>query len=769
VTGLPGVGKTHLARAVLDTVPDGLFVPVAVGGSHAVGDAVLTSLAGRRTLTVSPAQALWESFAGRRAVVVLDDADHASDLAPAVAELCAGYPPLVLVLTAARPTRVPGERVLALRPLPVPRADAGPEHPTVSLFAQRAAEVGIGVDTSDEQVRSEVIKVCRRTGGLPLAVELAAARTVTQPLRFIERTLWRHRGDADHQRRHDRLRQSLGSALSMVSQAARVAVAQCALFAGPFLLDAAGAVIELPEPDEDVYDALSELVDAYLLEFDTDSDEPATGTRFVMRDPVRAFALDQLGSRDLDAARRRHANYFRDRCRAGTDVAAREWPDIAQALDFTLRHGIVDDPLIVGAAASPALRRLAGVGAHLRASLDRLAEAGPDGSPGKARPDPELRSRAMLWSTVLFPIHADDLATVGLWTAQRLAEATALARESGDAPALLEALETTVRSLNVTLDLPAAAAAVHEGLELARALDDQRAMARFEAWCAMETQMRGNVTETVRLASAALTRGRAHVEPIAVIWAARMLLLVPEPMRPRFDPPIPDLRALLEMCEQAAQPYVGMIILGDLSRQDTARGELTVAARWAWRQLMVAADRIHSEPLSTAFGVVNTVAIALRAGDVEAAIRLRESVRSLEFLLPTYMPPVLARAYAEDCAQLENSVTGQRYAQLAAEVAGSTMTEANRAAQAWARELAFRAEPERPRAEPRPVAPLTARERQVLAGLASGATNREIAAELGVSPKTVMHHSVAIYRKLGVRGRAAATAWAVRAGLRGEA
>jgi len=60
--------------------------------------------------------------------------------------------------------------------------------------------------------------------------------------------------------------------------------------------------------------------------------------------------------------------------------------------------------------------------------------------------------------------------------------------------------------------------------------------------------------------------------------------------------------------------------------------------------------------------------------------------------------------------------------------------------------------------------PLTQRERGVLAALASGASNKEIGASLGMSPKTVMHHSVAIYHKTGVRGRAAATAWAYRNG-----
>ena len=60
---------------------------------------------------------------------------------------------------------------------------------------------------------------------------------------------------------------------------------------------------------------------------------------------------------------------------------------------------------------------------------------------------------------------------------------------------------------------------------------------------------------------------------------------------------------------------------------------------------------------------------------------------------------------------------------------------------------------------------LTGREKEVLRLLSEGMSNKEIASRLGLSPKTVMHHTGAIYRKLGVRGRSEATATAIRMGL----
>lgn len=71
------------------------------------------------------------------------------------------------------------------------------------------------------------------------------------------------------------------------------------------------------------------------------------------------------------------------------------------------------------------------------------------------------------------------------------------------------------------------------------------------------------------------------------------------------------------------------------------------------------------------------------------------------------------------------------------------------------------------RSQPVPADPdqLTPREREVLGHLVAGATYKEISRSLGMTPKTVMHHSGTIYRKLGVRGRAEATAWAFRHGV----
>ena len=183
-------------------------------------------------------------------------------------------------------------------------------------------------------------------------------------------------------------------------------------------------------------------------------------------------------------------------------------------------------------------------------------------------------------------------------------------------------------------------------------------------------------------------RGREHGDVVAVINSSRLLLPLPEELRPNLDPPLLDLRSLLAECERAGQPFAGMAVLLDLVRESLSNGDLRGAAGWLWRQLMVAADRERSEPLATLTGVTALASIAMRTGDLDAAVRLRESVRPLESMLQYCVPPPVAAGYAQGYERLTELVSSDRYASLAAEVAGCPLPDANRRAQAVARTLA---------------------------------------------------------------------------------
>jgi predicted ATPase/DNA-binding CsgD family transcriptional regulator len=760
LTGLPGVGRSTLATAVADRFAAKGFATLVVplsGVEDPLGviDAIVDRLRDRVGLSTSAPEAFWEAYDGADLLLVLEDVDEVQGLGEVLSGLHEGYPAALVLATAHRPTRVTGERVVRLAPLPLPGDDAPADHPALLLFAERAALAGSPVDLEDARIRADVARICRLTGALPGAIALAAARVGTMPPALLARALAGQHGlatlDAGSDPAGTALETSLAWSIELLSKAARDTLVQVSVFEGPFLLDAVAAVVAVDPESGDPTDDLLELVAAHLVDLDPDgTGEP----RFVVPGFLRALLRRRLeADHRLNEVKDRHARYFTDRGRAGVEVVRREWPDIAAALDHNLGNGRFDDALVTAVALAPELQEVPGAAASLEDTINELLAV--DG-----HVPPRLRAQALMWSTRTFPDGvAADMQRFGLWTARRLAEATSLAREAGDGPALLAALERTIFSLRITLDLATAVAAAHEGLELARRLDDQPALARFECWVSMVLRSSGDAEHARRLAISSLERGRAHGDPVASTAAAQQLLALPPELRPVLEPPLPTLEELLEECERLDQPFTGMTVLGVLGFQSRIAGRPQDAARWLWRLLMIGANRQRTEPMATLGGVALLLSVALTLGDVDAAALLRECTRPLELFMPYSIGPEALPDYLHDVGLLDATVAADEQARLAAEVATLGMAGINRRAQEIARRLSRHRPPDRV-VPPSRAPTLTPREREVLGAMASGRTNREIADLLGMSTKTVMHHTVAIYRKLGVRGRAGATAWA---------
>ena len=203
-------------------------------------------------------------------------------------------------------------------------------------------------------------------------------------------------------------------------------------------------------------------------------------------------------------------------------------------------------------------------------------------------------------------------------------------------------LERTIRSLRITLDLASAMSAAYEGLELARRLDDQPALARFECWVSMAERSTGNAEESARLATSAVDRGRKYDDPVAVTAGAQLLLTLPDELRPTLDPPLPALEELLEQCERIEQPFIGMTVLAALAHESSTRGDHAAAAHWLWRLLMIGANRQRTEPMATLAGIAQLFSVALAAGERR---RRRTSAREhppLELFLPYCIGPQAA-------------------------------------------------------------------------------------------------------------------------------
>ncbi|GAA4393473.1 BTAD domain-containing putative transcriptional regulator [Tsukamurella soli] len=322
VQGPGGVGKTRIAHSVgtvlaerrrslyfvpLAPVTDPAGVAGAVAAVLGVGESDL-SAPGRPRLAVGPLAArLAAALRDRAVVLVLDNCEHVIDSAAAlVAELVAAAPALTVLATSRGPLMVPGERIY---PLPVLAAD-GPASPAVRLFTLRAQSIRPGA-TLDGQA---VAELCSALDGLPLAIELAAARMRTMTVAEIAAGLGARfallrTNDRTTEPRHRTLFAVIDWSWELLDDGARRALRRLCRFPGGFTADAAAAVLTDPErvpaPSgflPDVHDALTALVDQSLLEVT----EAGGHTRYRMLETVREYGAERLSAAgeadDVEAA-----------------------------------------------------------------------------------------------------------------------------------------------------------------------------------------------------------------------------------------------------------------------------------------------------------------------------------------------------------------------------------------------------------------------------------------------------------------------------------
>jgi predicted ATPase/class 3 adenylate cyclase len=332
LTGPGGTGKTRLGLQLASTVVrdfrDGAyFVPLA-----AVDDPALVAHGIARVLPLQqgdarePAERLAGYLADRHLLLLLDNFEQITDAAPLVSELLAKAPPLRVVVTSRAPLHVYGEHEYPIEPLPLPLpADrqAGVEalmrSGAVSLFVERARAVvpsfALGADDA-----ATVAEIVTRLDGLPLAIELAAARTkLVSPKALLTRLASRldalQGGVRGVPARHQTLRAAIEWSYDLLDSDSQRFFMRLGVFAG-------GAELEQVEvvcaPEGDVVEWVATLVDESLLKRAGDS-------RFIMLQTIRAFALERLrASGEEDEVLARHALAF-------LSLAERSEPHLTQA------------------------------------------------------------------------------------------------------------------------------------------------------------------------------------------------------------------------------------------------------------------------------------------------------------------------------------------------------------------------------------------------------------------------------------------------------
>ena len=294
LTGPGGIGKTRLAldaaTAVAADFPGGaVFVPLSpVVDAGLVLGTVADRLGARREGELGVVDAISAAIGDDRTLLVLDNFEQVVQAAGDVAILLDAVTPAVALVTSRTVLRLRSERQYHLAPLA--------EDPAVHLFAERAAAIrpGFALDSSNGPV---VAEICRRLDGLPLAIELAAARTRLLPLeallaRLEERLDVLAGGPVDLPERQRTLRATMDWSYGLLAPHEQSVFARLGIFSGGWTLAAAEAVCGRPgEPP--VLDSLGALLDASLLvSFDETTPEP----RMHMLDTVRAYAMERLAA-----------------------------------------------------------------------------------------------------------------------------------------------------------------------------------------------------------------------------------------------------------------------------------------------------------------------------------------------------------------------------------------------------------------------------------------------------------------------------------------
>ena len=324
LTGPGGTGKTRLAvrlgSAVSASFPDGVtFVPLAAVSNPSLLASTIAAVLG---ISLGPGQSLLAALIvhlrPKRLLLFLDNFEQITAAAPLLSEMIAGCPALTILVTSRASLHLSGEQEYFVPPLGVPDGEepkiGGPAElerwPSVTLFAERARLVQTDFTISAANGQA-IAEICRRLDGLPLAIELAAARVkLLAPEALLARLDRRLSlltgGPRDLPDRQRTLRATIGWSHDLLNEPERILFRSLAVFSGGWSLAAAEAICQLATGG--VLDNLGSLVDKSLVVAET----PDAGeTRYRILETIREYALECLeASGESEVVRRRHAIYY---------------------------------------------------------------------------------------------------------------------------------------------------------------------------------------------------------------------------------------------------------------------------------------------------------------------------------------------------------------------------------------------------------------------------------------------------------------------------
>jgi predicted ATPase/DNA-binding CsgD family transcriptional regulator len=761
LTGPPGVGKTRLALATASAAATGFaaggrFVDVA-----ALRDPTELIAEIARVLGVGAApglpllQRLISAMADKELLLIVDNCEHVIEAGGELAALAGGCPQLRILATSRERFRLAGEREFPVPPLAMPElADVADlarlaANPSVALLVRRTHAVLPDFQITRQNARA-IAEICVRLDGLPLAIELAAARLkLFTPAELAGRLGQRMRlltgGPRDVPIRHRTLRAAIEWSHDLLTPPERISFRRLSVFAQGWTLEAAEQVCG--GPGLDVFAAMSSLVDKSMLRRTVHPDETA---EFSMLESLREFAAERLAaSGEAAAARSQHAAHF---ARLATEAEAgigtadetiwwdwigREHGNLRAALDHSLAAGDIGSALRLGSALGwySYTRGYLGEG---QAVLGLVLSAATDADDAPAGQKPAGQKPAD--APPGHPPPADVMSGA-------LLAGGVVAWGSGDLDGAAELLRRSLPGAGGRRTAIATAFLGHVARDRG---DYDEALARYR--------------EAERLwAELGNRRG--------VAWARHDLGLLARE-RGDYAAAEPLLRDSLDRFEDLGYPWaiawsswaLGTVLLGSGPLGSGRAAEAAPLLVEALAGYEAVDDR---RGVAQCFEALATLASA--QGAHEAATRLLAAASALRLALAA--PPREAERRTRDLAETAARGALRPEAYDHARHAGRTMPLAAAIGLARSVAAACREAADSPgqagSAGPAGDVALTPRERQVAALVATGRTNRQIGRALGIAEKTAEVHVHNIMGKLGAHGRAEVAVWAVARGLPG--
>ena len=815
LTGPGGVGKTRLgvqvATQVTEHFRDGaFFIPLA---SLRDPEIVVPTIAHVLGLRDTGNWSLWERLNAylrtRQVLLLLDNFEHLLQATPRLLELLTSCTEVKMLVTSRAVLRVRGEHEFHVLPLALPDLKQLPEHDSllgyaaIKLFLQCACMHQPHFQLTPLNTHT-IAEICVKLDGLPLALELAAARikllSPQELLKRLEQQLqFLTSGASDAPERQQTMRNTIHWSYELLSAAEQCVFRRISVFVAGFTVKAVEYLYQaLGASASNVLDDLTSLLDKSLLQQREQGDiEP----RLIQLETIREYGCEVLAaSGEAEATQRAHASYY---LALTEEVESRltstekgrwlerlqqEHENLRKAFSWLLLHKEREAALRIGSA----LWRFWLVSGYLREGRTELARALAGGREGVApsvyakvlhaaaqlacrQGDFEQAEALCGESLALFRVLGDPrgsatcLQLLGYVSMQRsdymvarsvLEEAETLREETGDKDDLAWRLLRLAAVLMYQGEYERAHTLLKDAEMFSREGGDSWSMVNSLYLLAIVMLYQDDLPRAHTLAEECLDLSRQEGYKVGIAYALKTLGLV---ALQRGDLVIASsllqesLAWFKEMSdrENAPQSLVGLAWV--------SFGQCNYATARALFDESLALFKAVGNKWYIATCLVGLAAIATAQGELIWAVRLSAAAEALCQAIKGVLPPSI-RAKQEFTTAATRTQLGEEVF-VAAWTQGQSMT-IEQVLSARGPVLALLIVEESVSPIPTPQSnhfpdELTAREVEVLRLVAQGLTDAQVAEKLVISTRTVSSHLQSIYRKIQVSSRSAATRYTI--------